>query len=166
MPALKELKQANSKTLLDYYIQQYDAEKAKEWFKYVLSHKDQILEYTRFWEKYKPSPQAEQIAKERYLLKLSDGSQETWEMLARRVARTIVSAYSVYGSDDELVAYMNELEDVFFHIINSRVALPNTPTLVNAGAGVPEKLLYKEGPLMWSEYRQIYNSLDRRYSHG
>lgn len=56
------------------------------------------------------------------------GKLETPEEMLRRVAGNVASAEAIYGGDPE------ELEEVFFSVMSSLEFLPNSPTLMNAGA--------------------------------
>ena len=67
--------------------------------------------------------------KARYLLKFDDGRQERPDELFRRVANAIAIA------DNEYKDFNNEeSEEIFYKMMKSFEFLPNSPTLMNAGA--------------------------------
>ncbi len=72
------------------------------------------------------------VLKERYLLKDEVGKvKETPEQLWKRVAGNIAQAELKYGGTDETVHYWTEQ---FSHLMEKMEFMPNTPTLMNAGA--------------------------------
>src|SRR3989338_4886140 len=78
----------------------------------------------------KISPNALKVLRERYLLKNPEGDVvETPDQLFRRVARNIALADQNYGNSD-----IEKTEKEFYELMASRDFLPNTPTLMNAGA--------------------------------
>ena len=69
------------------------------------------------------------ILKARYLLKFEDGKQEKPDELFRRVAGAIASADEEYQDFDK-----EESKEIFYKMMKSFEFLPNSPTLMNAGA--------------------------------
>lgn len=84
------------------------------------------------------TPNAMRVLESRYLRKDEHGKiQETPTQLFQRVASNIASAEKVYNpdiSDDELF----KTEEKFYRLIASLYFLPNSPTLMNAGANIQQ----------------------------
>jgi ribonucleoside-diphosphate reductase alpha chain len=79
----------------------------------------------------KLSVNAIKVLERRYLLRDEDGNiVETPGELFRRVARTIAAAETKFSP----TADTKGLEEVFFSLMSNLEFLPNTPTLMNAGA--------------------------------
>jgi len=77
------------------------------------------------------SPNAVTVLERRYLVKDDQGRPvERPEDLFRRVARTIAEPERGYGASDKAV---EGLAETFFELMASRVWMPNSPTLMNAG---------------------------------
>ena len=77
------------------------------------------------------SPNAITVLERRYLIKDDQGRPvERPEDLFRRVARTIAEPDRAYGGSDKAV---EGLADTFFELMATRVWMPNSPTLMNAG---------------------------------
>ena len=77
------------------------------------------------------SPNAVTVLEKRYLVKDDAGRPvERPEDLFWRVARTIAAADSAYGATERAV---EGLAETFFDLMASRVWMPNSPTLMNAG---------------------------------
>ena len=77
------------------------------------------------------SPNAVTVLERRYLIKDDQGRPvERPEDLFRRVARTIAEPDRAYGASDKAV---EGLADTFFELMATRVWMPNSPTLMNAG---------------------------------
>ena len=77
------------------------------------------------------SPNAVTVLERRYLVKDDQGRPvERPEELFRRVARTIAEPERGYGASDKAV---EGLAETFFELMASRVWMPNSPTLMNAG---------------------------------
>jgi len=77
------------------------------------------------------SPNAVTVLEKRYLVKDDAGRPvERPEDLFWRVARTIAAADSAYGATERAV---EGLAETFFELMASRVWMPNSPTLMNAG---------------------------------
>ncbi len=71
------------------------------------------------------------VLERRYLRKDGKGNLvETPEGMFRRVAESIASAELAYGKSD---ADVQEIESLFFNLMNNLEFLPNSPTLMNAG---------------------------------
>jgi len=77
------------------------------------------------------SPNAVIVLERRYLLKNDQGKAvERPEDLFWRVARTIAAPDASYGASDKAV---EGLAETFFELMATRVWMPNSPTLMNAG---------------------------------
>src|SRR5881392_667776 len=77
------------------------------------------------------SPNAITVLERRYLVKDDQGSPaEAPEDLFWRVARTIAEPDGRYGASDKAV---EGLAETFFELMATRVWMPNSPTLMNAG---------------------------------
>ncbi|PYP46416.1 MAG: adenosylcobalamin-dependent ribonucleoside-diphosphate reductase, partial [Gemmatimonadetes bacterium] len=77
------------------------------------------------------SPNAVTVLERRYLLKDDQGKPvEQPEDLFWRVARTIAEPERRYGASDKAV---EGLAETFFELMATRVWMPNSPTLMNAG---------------------------------
>lgn len=73
---------------------------------------------------------ARTILERRYLAKKSDGSLESPEDMLRRVAQNIAEVEYDYAAHSDEV---EEIADKFFHMMDDKDFLPNSPTLRNAG---------------------------------
>ena len=77
------------------------------------------------------SPNAVTVLERRYLIKDDQGRPvERPEDLFWRVARTVAEPDRAYGASDKAV---EGLADTFFELMATRVWMPNSPTLMNAG---------------------------------
>jgi ribonucleoside-diphosphate reductase alpha chain len=77
------------------------------------------------------TPNAVTILERRYLIKDDKGQPiEKPEDLFWRVARTIAAPDKIYGASDRAV---EGLAETFFELMATRVWMPNSPTLMNAG---------------------------------
>src|SRR6266568_2710006 len=77
------------------------------------------------------SPNAVTVLERRYLVKDDAGRpSEAPEDLFWRVARTIAAPDQAYGASDK---GLEGLAETFFELMASRVWMPNSPTLMNAG---------------------------------
>jgi ribonucleoside-diphosphate reductase alpha chain len=77
------------------------------------------------------TPNALRVLEARYLARDDAGRiVETWEGLCRRVARGVAEVEKEWGGD------VARWEDAFFHAIERREFLPNSPTLMNAGTEI------------------------------
>src|SRR5216110_690293 len=77
------------------------------------------------------SPNAVTVLERRYLVKDDQGKPaERAEDLFWRVARTIAEPDRTYGASDRAV---ETLAETFFELMATRVWIPNSPTLMNAG---------------------------------
>src|SRR5436189_4866084 len=77
------------------------------------------------------SPNAVTVLERRYLLKDDQGKAvEQPEDLFWRVARTIAEPERRYGASDKA---LEGLAETFFELMATRVWMPNSPTLMNAG---------------------------------
>lgn len=119
------------------------------------------------YKQIQPSENAEKILKERYYWRSVDGEylENKWQDICRRVARAVASAELVNNpqfekfSDSQKLDFLQYTETVFFDLLASRVFIPNSPTLFNAGLGVPQQLLWKPIEQMTLEdYETIYKT--------
>jgi len=77
------------------------------------------------------SPNAVTVLERRYLVKDDQGTPvERPDALFRRVARTVAEPDRRYGASDKGV---EGLAETFFELMATRVWMPNSPTLMNAG---------------------------------
>lgn len=119
------------------------------------------------WVHVEPSKNAYKILSERYFLKTPEGEylEKSWSDIARRVARVVATAELVNNpelaskSDVEKLEELKYWEEKFYNFLLSRIFIPNSPTLFNAGMGVRYELLWKPIEQMKLEdYWEIYNS--------
>lgn len=74
------------------------------------------------------TPNALRVLEARYLARDDAGRiLESWEGLCRRVARGVAAVEKEWGGE------VDRWEEAFFHAIQRREFLPNSPTLMNAG---------------------------------
>ncbi len=102
------------------------------------------------FSKVSPSSNAMRILKERYFWKDQRGNyiEASWSDVARRVARVVASAElknpKFKGKKaSEKLEKIKEWEKKFYDVLNSRIFLPNSPTLFNAGSGIDFEILTK-----------------------
>ncbi|HBT40141.1 MAG: Ribonucleoside-diphosphate reductase [Thermotoga sp. 50_1627] len=108
-------------------------------------------ELVKKWQNVPPSQNAEKILRERYYLKNREGEylENSWSELSRRVARVIAAAELLNNphlqqlTPAERLDHIKSWEETFYELISSRIFIPNSPTLFNAGMGVDFELLYK-----------------------
>jgi len=110
---------------------------------------------------------AYKILTERYFLKTPEGEflEKEWSDVCRRVARVVATAELVNNpslqdaTDDEKLGTVKSWEDTFYNFMLSRIFIPNSPTLFNAGMGVRHELLWKPiDEMNLEDYWEIYNS--------
>src|SRR5438552_16302923 len=90
-------------------------------------------------------PNAVTVLERRYLVKDDQGTPvERPDALFRRVARTVAEPDRRYGASDKGV---EGLAETFFELMATRVWMPNSPTLMNAGRPL--------GQLSRSEERRV-----------
>lgn len=89
------------------------------------------LEFMNTTNSLKLSGNALKVLQSRCLLH-QHGQEETPEQLFRRVAKTVASAESQWGTSKDVAKWEND----FFKIMTSLLFLPNSPTLMNAGTPV------------------------------
>ncbi|WP_240739400.1 ribonucleotide reductase N-terminal alpha domain-containing protein [Marinitoga lauensis] len=120
-----------------------------------------LEDFLDFFSDIKPSDNAERILRDRYLLKDGEGNylEHTWEDIARRVSRYIASAETLYTEDIEKI---RKVENIYFKLLKSRVFLPNSPTLFNAGKTLDQEIFKKNlEDMTFEDYKNIYNSRSR-----
>lgn len=162
-----------------FFTEKFTNQQLDNYLGKLLTQYEEIKPIVNKWKDLKPSKQQEQIMEERYLWKEYN---ETWEMLSKRVQRTISTQLVPYfeylismgvnnGDKHYFERYIWIVENIFFDIINSRIQLPNTPTLVNQGLTIyrkqnnleREKYLLYSDTLTFDEYKELYEVLDRTY---
>lgn len=120
-----------------------------------------------YWKGVEPSRNAYKILTERYFLKTPAGEflENSWDDICRRVARVIATAELVNNpimkekSPAEQLDEVKFWENLFFDLLKSRIFIPNSPTLFNAGMGVRLELLWKPiEEMSLEDYWEIYNS--------
>lgn len=114
-----------------------------------------------FFSDVKPSDNAERILRDRYLLKDGEGKylEHSWDDIARRVSRYIASAEILYTEDIEKI---RKVEKIYYKLIKSRVFLPNSPTLFNAGKTLSREIFEKKlEDMTLEDYNFIFNSRNR-----
>ncbi|GAB6189252.1 adenosylcobalamin-dependent ribonucleoside-diphosphate reductase [Marinitoga arctica] len=120
-----------------------------------------IEEFLDFFSDINLSENAERILRDRYLLKDGKGNylEYNWDDISKRVSRYIASAEILYIDDIEKI---HEVEKKYYKLLKSRVFLPNSPTLFNAGKTLPQSIFKKTIEEMTLEdYKNIYNSRSR-----
>jgi ribonucleoside-diphosphate reductase alpha chain len=126
-----------------------------------------LNKFIDYWKNIEPSKNAYKILSERYFLKTPFGEylETKWSDICRRVARVIATAELVNNpameskSDSEKLDEVKFWEETFYNFLLSRIFIPNSPTLFNAGMGVRHELLWKPIEQMTLEdYWEIYNS--------
>jgi len=132
----------------------------------------ELNDLVNYWSQVQPSENAYKILSERYFLKTPEGEflEKEWADICRRVARVVATAELVnnpalHDADDNIKLDVVKIwEDVFYNFMLSRIFIPNSPTLFNAGMGVKHELLWKPiDDMTLEDYWEIYNS--RNYLH-
>ncbi|AEH50274.1 adenosylcobalamin-dependent ribonucleoside-diphosphate reductase [Pseudothermotoga thermarum] len=127
--------------------------------------------YRQLIERYKQKPLSEnalKILKERYFFKKPSGEfvENSWFDVCRRVARVVAAAELINNprlekmTAAEKLDFVRQVESDFFDLLASRIFLPNSPTLFNAGIGADYELLYK--PLEQMKLEDYQKILDSR----
>ncbi|SHF19255.1 ribonucleoside-diphosphate reductase class II [Marinitoga hydrogenitolerans DSM 16785] len=109
----------------------------------------------------KPSENAERILRDRYLLKDGNGNylEHNWSDISRRVSRYIASAEVLYTDDIDKI---RKVEKIYYKLLKSRIFLPNSPTLFNAGKTLSQDIFKKDiKEMLLDDYKNIYNSRNR-----
>ncbi|MEJ5257830.1 MAG: adenosylcobalamin-dependent ribonucleoside-diphosphate reductase [Fervidobacterium sp.] len=126
-----------------------------------------LSKFIDYWKDVEPSKNAYKILSERYFLKTPEGEylETRWEHVCRRVARIIATSELVNNPKLKEKAEVEQLDEVkaweelFYNFLVSRIFIPNSPTLFNAGMGVRHELLWKPIEQMTLEdYWEIYKS--------
>ncbi len=127
-----------------------------------------LSEIMEKFSKIQLSQNALRILKERYFWKDQSGEfvEKSWSDVARRVARVVATAElksrnlkAKDKKDEERLEEVKNWEKIFFDILNSRVFIPNSPTLFNAGSGVRNELLHKPiDEMKIEDYEEIFTS--------
>lgn len=119
------------------------------------------------WKDVELSKNAYKILSERYFLKTPSGEflEKSWDDICKRVARVIATAELVNNPELKEKSPFEQLDEVkfwestFFDFLKSRIFIPNSPTLFNAGMGVRHELLWKPiDDMTLEDYWEIYNS--------
>lgn len=126
-----------------------------------------LSRFVNRWVHVEPSRNAFKILSERYFLKSPDGTllEKSWSDVCRRVARVVAIAELVNNpemtskSDEEKLEEVKRWEETFYNFLLSRIFIPNSPTLFNAGMGARPELLWKPvEDMTLRDYWEIYNS--------
>ncbi|HCZ05970.1 MAG: ribonucleoside-diphosphate reductase alpha chain [Thermotogota bacterium] len=118
------------------------------------------------WINVEPSENAERILKQRYYWRDREENylETKWEDVSRRVSRVVASGElrnpSIQDkSDAEKLEFIKNWEEAFYEMLKSRIFIPNSPTLFNAGLGVDYSLLWKPIEQMsLKDYETIFKS--------
>jgi len=158
-----EVFELTSEEMLQEYVKQFKPKQLENYQK-LLEEAEQVIDgLVDYWKEHDQSEQAKQIAKERYLWE-----GENWEKLSRRVAISIVAGYAPYVKKyktRQVKEFLMLVYRLYYKLIRYRLALPNTPTLVNSGVGVNKELLYTEPTTdnIFDIIQKVYEQLDRKY---
>ncbi|MGQ9856460.1 MAG: adenosylcobalamin-dependent ribonucleoside-diphosphate reductase [Fervidobacterium sp.] len=126
-----------------------------------------LSKFIDYWKDVEPSKNAYKILSERYFLKTPEGEylETRWEHVCRRVARVVATSELVNNpklrekTEVEQLDEVKTREELFYNFLLSRIFIPNSPTLFNAGMGVRHELLWKPIEQMTLEdYWEIYKS--------
>ncbi|HBT51360.1 MAG TPA: adenosylcobalamin-dependent ribonucleoside-diphosphate reductase [Petrotoga sp.] len=110
------------------------------------------------WIEKEPSQNAVTILRDRYFLKDGEGNylESTWDEVAKRIARHVAAAEVNYTNDIEEI---KSAEEHFYQLIKSRIFLPNSPTLFNAGKTMDRQLFKKDiEETTLEDYKTIFDS--------
>ncbi|ABX32561.1 ribonucleoside-diphosphate reductase, adenosylcobalamin-dependent [Petrotoga mobilis SJ95] len=110
------------------------------------------------WIQKEPSKNAITILKDRYFLKDGEGNylESTWDEVAKRIARHVAAAEVNYTNDIEEI---KNAEEHFYQLIKSRIFLPNSPTIFNAGKTMDRQLFKKDiEETTLEDYKTIFDS--------
>ncbi|PNR99080.1 ribonucleotide reductase [Petrotoga mexicana DSM 14811] len=110
------------------------------------------------WIQKEPSKNAITILKDRYFLKDGEGNylESTWDEVSKRIARHVAAAEVNYTSDIEEI---KNAEEHFYQLIKSRIFLPNSPTIFNAGKTMDRQLFKKDiEETTLEDYKTIFDS--------
>ncbi|POZ89803.1 adenosylcobalamin-dependent ribonucleoside-diphosphate reductase [Petrotoga sp. SL27] len=110
------------------------------------------------WIEKEPSQNAVTILRDRYFLKDGEGNylESTWGEVAKRIARHVAAAEVNYTNDIEEI---KNAEEHFYQLIKSRIFLPNSPTLFNAGKTMDRQLFKKDiEETTLEDYKTIFDS--------
>ncbi len=110
------------------------------------------------WIQKEPSKNAITILKDRYFLKDGEGNylESTWDEVAKRIARHVAAAEVNYTNDVEEI---KNAEEHFYQLIKSRIFLPNSPTIFNAGKTMDRQLFKKDiEETTLEDYKTIFDS--------
>ena len=98
------------------------------------------------------SDNATKIVKTRYLLP----GEESWKDVCQRVSRCVAAGLALY---DVPIEEIHSFENQLYQALLRRDFIFNSPTLFNAGRGVPSDLLYSPSVTL-DDYYQILDSMD------
>ena len=110
------------------------------------------------WTQKEPSKNAITILKDRYFLKDGEGNylESTWDEVSKRIARHVAAAEVNYTNDIEEI---KNAEEHFYQLIKSRIFLPNSPTIFNAGKTMDRQLFKKDiEETTLEDYKTIFDS--------
>jgi ribonucleoside-diphosphate reductase alpha chain len=110
------------------------------------------------WIQKEPSKNAITILKDRYFLKDGEGNylESTWDEVSKRIARHVAAAEVNYTNDVEEI---KNAEEHFYQLIKSRIFLPNSPTIFNAGKTMDRQLFKKDiEETTLEDYKTIFDS--------
>jgi len=110
------------------------------------------------WLEKEPSKNAITILKDRYFLKDGNGNylESTWDEVSKRIARHVAAAEVNYTNDIEEI---KNAEEHFYQLIKSRIFLPNSPTIFNAGKTMDRQLFKKDTEeTTLEDYKTIFDS--------
>ncbi len=130
IPAVEDIQDIVEEVLLKNRL----TEVAKSFILYREQHKE-IREFKTFLgvrDELKLTPNAIKVLASRYLLRDEKGNiTETPARLFRRVAKAIAAADALYKK-----GALKKTEDEFYNMLANLDFMPNTPTLMNAGASL------------------------------
>jgi ribonucleoside-diphosphate reductase alpha chain len=130
IPSVEDIQDIVEKTLIENNL----AKAAKAYILYRSRHQE-IRDYKRLIgvnDDLKLDVNATKVLERRYLRRDENGKViETPRQLFERVAHSVVTAERIYGGGESRVS---AIENEFFQMMSGLEFLPNSPTLMNAGA--------------------------------
>lgn len=113
------------------------------------------------WIEKEPSRNATTILEDRYYLKDGKGNylEKSWNEVSKRIARHVAAAEINFT---ENLKEIKKAEDNFYKLIKSRIFLPNSPTIFNAGKTMDKSIFQKDIEEMTIEnYKSIFNARNK-----